>query len=262
MTVTFGKIIELGGQPLTGGDGPLICTPLVASDEPSLLRELDAVCVKRPDLVEWRVDFFSGIGDTARVLALARAIRERAGKRPIIFTRRSTREGGQPTGITEEQVLSLCEAVCATGCVDFLDYEMSSEARHFQAARQAAQRAGVQLIASFHDFDGTPPGEEIVARLVAMEQAGADIAKVAVMPRVIEDVLTLLGATVAARRRIGLPIISMSMGAYGSLSRLFGWAFGSSVSFAVGDQASAPGQMPIEDLRLVVDIVRRALAAG
>jgi 3-dehydroquinate dehydratase-1 len=52
----------------------------------------------------------------------------------------------------------------------------------------------------------------------------------------------------------------MSMGAYGSLSRLFGWAFGSSVTFAVGDQASAPGQMSIEELRVVLEILQRSLA--
>ncbi len=116
------------------------------------------------------------------------------------------------------------------------------------------------MIASFHDFQQTPSAAEIVARLVTMEEAGADIAKVAVTPRAIDDVLTLLGATLAGSRQIRLPIISVSMGPYGSLSRLFGWTFGSSVTFAVGDKASAPGQVAIEDLRIVLDILRRSLA--
>ncbi|WP_186408604.1 type I 3-dehydroquinate dehydratase [Candidatus Accumulibacter aalborgensis] len=254
------KTIEVGGGNVAGGKEPLICTPLVAIDERSLLRELAAVCAKQPDLIEWRVDFFSGIADTVRVVALARALRENAGGVPIIFTRRSTREGGEPTGISEEQVLALYEAVCETSCVDFVDCEMSSDALHFQAVRQAAQRAGIQLIASFHDFQQTPSAADIVARFVAMERAGADIAKVAAMPRAIDDVLTLLAATLEGNRQIRLPIISMSMGPYGSLSRLFGWAFGSSVTFAVGEQASAPGQVPIEDLRAVLEILQRALA--
>lgn len=253
------RTIEVNGKPVAGGKEPLICTPLVARDEQAVLRELTAVCAKRPDLIEWRVDFFAGIADSARVVALAREIRERAGGAPIIFTRRSTREGGEPTGMSEEQVLALYEAVCKTRCVDFVDYEMSSDPGHFQSALQAAHRAGAQLIASYHDFQQTPPGAEIVARFVAMEQAGADIAKVAVMPRAIDDVLTLLGATLEGSRQITLPIISMSMGAYGSLSRLFGWTFGSSVTFAVGDKASAPGQVPIEELRVVLDILQRSL---
>jgi 3-dehydroquinate dehydratase I len=92
-----------------------------------------------------------------------------------------------------------------------------------------------------------------------MEQAGADVAKVAVMPQGLEDVLTVLQATLDGQKKIRLPIISMSMGAYGSLSRLFGWVFGSSVSFAVGQKASAPGQVPIEDLKVVLDVLQRAL---
>ena len=255
------KGIAVRGKPVAGGKEPLICTPLVARDEASVLRELAVVCAKRPDLIEWRVDFFAGIADSTRVVALAREIRQQAGSVPIIFTRRSTREGGEPIGIAEEQVLSLYRAVCETGCVDFVDYEINGEPQHFQAARQAAHRAGAQLIASFHDFQQTPPADEIVARLVTMEEAGADIAKVAVTPRAIDDVLTLLGATLAGSRQLRLPIISVSMGPYGSLSRLFGWTFGSSVTFAVGDKASAPGQVAIEDLRIVLDILRRSLAA-
>ena len=92
-----------------------------------------------------------------------------------------------------------------------------------------------------------------------MEQAGADIAKIAVMPKELRDVLTLLDATLSAHNTLQIPLISMSMGGYGSLSRLFGWVFGSSVSFAVGEKASAPGQVPIEQLNTVVDIVHRAL---
>lgn len=255
------KGIEVRGKPIAGGREPLICTPLVARDEPSVLRELAVVCAKRPDLIEWRIDFFAGIADSARVVALAREIRKQAGSVPIIFTRRSTREGGEPIGIAEEQVVSLYRDVCEAGCVDFVDYEINSEPEHFQAARQAAHRAGAQLIASLHDFQQTPPAPEIVARLVTMEQAGADIAKVAVTPRTIDDVLTLLGATLTGSRQIRLPIISVSMGPYGSLSRLFGWTFGSSVTFAVGDKASAPGQVAIEDLRIVVDILHRSLTA-
>ena len=78
------KVIEVGGKPVAEGKEPLICTSLIASDEPSILRQLTAVCAKRPDLIEWRVDFFAGIANTARVVALARKIRENAGAIPIL----------------------------------------------------------------------------------------------------------------------------------------------------------------------------------
>ncbi len=253
------KSIELRGQPVAGGKVPLVCTPLVARDETALLLELAAVCVKKPDLIEWRVDFFAAIADVAQVVAAARKVRENAQGIPIIFTRRSIREGGEPIGISEDQVLALVEAVCESGCVDFVDCELSSDPAHFQGALAAARKCGAQLIASFHNFQRTPASAEIVGKLLAAEQAGADIAKVAVMPQGIEDVLTLLSATLEGHKKIGLPIISMSMGPYGSLTRLFGWAFGSSVTFAVGDKASAPGQVPIEDMRVVLEVLQRSM---
>ena len=258
--MNLSKPLLLNGSPIGGGKEPLICTPLVAKNELDLLRELTAVSAKSPDLIEWRVDFFEGIADTPRVLALAEQIVKAAGGIPIIFTRRSIREGGAKIPLDEDQVLALYQAVCAAKCVAFVDYELSSDPVHFNAALHAAHQAGVQLIASFHNFEQTPPAAEIVAKFIQAELSGADIAKVAVMPRAIEDVLTLLSATLEGNRMIQLPIISMSMGPYGSLSRLFGWAFGSSVTFAVGAQASAPGQIPVEELRTVLEILQRSLA--
>jgi 3-dehydroquinate dehydratase I len=40
---------------------------------------------------------------------------------------------------------------------------------------------------------------------------------------------------------------------------LCGGAFGSALSFAVGQNASAPGQMPIEELDAALAILRKAL---
>ncbi|MBL8473767.1 MAG: type I 3-dehydroquinate dehydratase [Rhodocyclaceae bacterium] len=255
----FAKPIRLRGQILGGGKLPLVCAPLVAADADGLRAELAAVRAKAPDLIEWRVDFFAAITDTPAVLDALAELRAGAQGIPILFTRRSTREGGHATGLTEPQVLCLYEAVCDTGNVDFVDWELSGEPDLFRHVLAAARRSGAQLIASFHDFHKTPPKDDLVAKFVAMAEVGADIAKVAVMPQDMADVLVLFAATQEAHRRIALPIVSMAMGGHGSLSRMVGWAFGSSITFAVGSQASAPGQIPIEDLRQLLDAIRRGM---
>ncbi len=255
----FSRPIQLRSALLQADKEPLACTPLIGSTEQEVLSELSAIVPKRPDLLEWRVDFFSGIADTARVQALAGVIHEQAAGIPIIFTRRSIREGGTAIPLDEAQVFTLYEAVCGSGLVDLFDYELSVEAPYFERAVGLARDTGARLIASYHNFQATPDAAELVAKFVAMEKAGADIAKIAVMPKELRDVLTLLDATLTARETIGIPIISMSMSCYGSLSRLFGWVFGSTVSFAVGEKSSAPGQVPIEELKAVVDIVHRAI---
>lgn len=257
--MSFSRSIRLARKSLATDQEPLICTPLVGATEEAIVRELAIMLPKRPDLLEWRVDFFSGITDSRRVVALSQDIQRQAGDIPIIFTRRSMREGGNAIPLDEDQVFALYAAVCGAGGVDLFDYELSVEPRYFQQAVALAKDTGCRLIASYHNFQETPAATTLVATFVAMEQAGADVAKIAVMPKELRDVLTLLEATLSARNTISLPIISMSMGAYGSLSRLFGWMFGSSVSFAVGEQSSAPGQIPIEPLKTVVDILQHAL---
>ncbi len=257
----YSRPIALAHRVIGADREPLVCAPLVGRDEATLRTELDAVLAKAPDLVEWRVDFFEGIGQVQRVVSLGREIRERAGPVPIVFTRRSTREGGTPIAIDEDQVFELYAAACRCGCVDLIDVELSSQPRHWQAGLALVRETGVRMIGSFHDFARTPAKDELVAKFAAMQHGGADIAKVAVMPQHPRDVLTLLDATLEARETLEIPLISMSMGGYGVLSRLFGWMYGSTVSFAVGDKASAPGQVPIADLQAVVEVLRRALAA-
>ena len=87
------KAVDVRGRKL-GGETPLLCTPLVGRTRERVLAEAASVVRQKPDLVEWRVDFFDRIGDTAAVIDTARALRDAVGKRPIIFTRRAEKEGG------------------------------------------------------------------------------------------------------------------------------------------------------------------------
>lgn len=256
------RIIEAAGKGRGAAEPPLLCAPLVGRTRQALLAEAAAVMARRPDLVEWRVDFFEGIGRPGEVVALGRELRALAGETAILFTRRSTREGGEPIPIGEAEVASLCAQVCRAGWCDYVDQELSSAPADLAAVREAARQAGVGLVASFHDFQETPPAEVILAKLSQAQELGADVAKVAVMPRRLEDVLTLLGATLRARQELRIPLITMSMGALGSLSRLVGWVFGSAVTFGVGASSSAPGQVPLEELRAVAAALRRSLDPG
>ena len=256
----IGKPITLHGKPLGSGRFPTICTPLVGRSHAQVLAELALVLPKQPDLLEWRVDFFAGIADTAAVLALAAAIRAAAGGIPVLFTRRSTKEGGEPIPLSEEQVVALMAAVCASGAVDLVDFEMNNDAEHIARVRAAAHAHGVQLLLSFHNFQSTPAQELLCQRFAQAQALGADVAKIAVMPQRLEDVLAVLAATLESSQKLDIPVASMSMGGFGALTRLVGGMFGSAMSFAVGAAASAPGQVPIEDMHTVLAILQKSLA--
>ena len=214
---------------------------------------------KKPDILEWRVDFFADIANTAEVISMATAIRTAVAGIPLLFTRRSIREGGEKIALSEEKVIALYQAVCESRQIDLIDFEMSNDTAHIALVREAAKAHDVKLVLSFHNFSFTPGLETLGQRFLQAEQLGADVAKVSVMPRNLEDVLTLLGATLSASQKLRIPLISMSMGPYGSLTRLFGWTFGSALTFAVGASSSAPGQVPIEDLNTVLAIVQKSL---
>jgi 3-dehydroquinate dehydratase I len=260
--VSTPRALQWRGQPLGGGRFPAICAPLVGRTREQVVAEAAAVAAKQPDLLEWRVDFFEGIADTAAVLAVAAAIKKAAGGLPLLFTRRSSREGGEAIALAEPQVIALYRAVCASGHIDFIDYEMGNDAAQVAQVRDAARAGGVQLVLSFHDFHGTPARELLQQRFALAQQLGADVAKIAVMPRGMDDVLTLLAATLDASRTLTIPVISMAMGGAGAITRLAGGLFGSALSFAVGQQASAPGQWPIEELEAALALLRKASGAS
>lgn len=255
----IGKPIELNGKLVSDGKFPLICTPLVGRTRTKILDELNVVLAKQPDILEWRVDFFEDIGNTVEVIALAKNIKQMAGEIPLLFTRRSIREGGEKIALTEEQVIALYLAVCESRTVDFIDFEMSNDSADVCRIREAAKTNGRGLILSFHNFHYTPGLEFLNQRFLEAERLGADVAKIAVMPRDLGDLLTLLTATQQSAQKLKIPLVSMSMGSYGALTRLFGWAFGSAMTFAIGASSSAPGQVPIEDLNMVLEILRKSI---
>lgn len=251
------KAVDAHGRKL-GGDTPLLCTPLVGRTHARVLAEAAGVLKQKPDIIEWRVDFFDRIGDTAAVIETARALRGVVGNRPVIFTRRAERGGGERTTIADAAVVDLYDAVAASGLVEFVDLEMDNETEHLRRVRESARRHAVRLILSYHNLSYTPGFDYLVDRFLEAERLGADVAMVQVMPRNRADVLRLLAATAEADEKTRIPLISISAGPLGSVSRMVGGLFGSWLSFGVGESASAPGQIPIGDLVTVFDIIRRA----
>ncbi|VBB09094.1 3-dehydroquinate dehydratase type i [Lucifera butyrica] len=247
------------GKMIGEGTRPLICTPLVGKTKDIILLELVTVLEKEPDIIEWRVDFFTQIADTAAVIEVAKAIRNAAGSIPIIFTIRSIREGGQPISLSDREAIELNAAICKHTDVEYVDCELSNEPENIKYLREVARQNNTKIIASFHNFDYTPGKDILLQKFVDAQEYGLDVGKVAVMPKALDDVLTLLSVTLEARRKVKIPLISMSMGGYGAVTRMIGGVFGSSLTFAVGQNASAPGQVPIDDLRTVLHIVEKSM---
>lgn len=242
-----------------GAGIPKICVPIVGVTREEILAAAENIKSTKADVVEWRVDWYEDIFDFAKTEATMQALREVIGEMPILFTFRTSKEGGEKA-IETGAYVELNQNAAKTGLIDLVDVEVFTGDEAVKAVVETAHANGVKVIASNHDFHKTPAKEEIVSRLRKMQELGADIPKIAVMPQNKKDVLTLLAATEEmASEYADRPIITMSMSGTGVISRLCGEVFGSALTFGAVGKVSAPGQMGIEDLTTVLGLLHKSL---
>lgn len=238
---------------------PKICVPIVGTTKEEILNAAETIKTTAADVVEWRVDWYEDIFDFEKTEETMRALRETLGEMPILFTFRTSKEGGEKA-IETDVYVELNQKAARTGLIDLIDVEAFTGDDAVKAVIGTAHECGVKVVASNHDFQKTPEKEEIVSRLRRMQELGADIPKIAVMPQNKKDVLTLLSATEEmATDFADRPIITMSMSGPGVISRLCGEVFGSALTFGAVGKASALGQMRAGDLQTVLELLHKSL---
>ena len=237
---------------------PKICVPIVGTTNEELLEEAKSLKEVKLDLVEWRVDFYKDVNDIEKVKTILKILVEVLKDTPILFTFRSKREGGEREISTEYYIKLNCEII-RTKLVDLVDVELFTGDEFVNKIVETAHKNKVNVVMSNHDFFKTPSKEDIVSRLKKMIELNADLPKIAVMPKCEADVLTLLCATNEMKQKYeDQPIITMSMSGIGVISRITGEFFGSCLTFGAAKKISAPGQMGVEDLYSVLQLLHRS----
>jgi len=238
---------------------PKICVPIVAKTKEEIISEALSFKNMHVDVVEWRVDWFDHVEYIEKVNDVLKDLVPALNNIPLLFTFRTSKEGGEKE-IDPKIYAKLNKDVAATGLVDMIDIEAFIGDEIVKDIIKCAHDVDVKIVASNHDFDKTPSKDEIIHRLRKMQDLGADILKIAVMPKCKLDVLELLEATVIMSEKYGdRPIITMSMESTGVLSRLVGEVFGSALTFGAAKKASAPGQINVEDLYEVLQLIHKSI---
>ena len=281
-----------GGRSIPGPDGlPAVAVSLTGPSLAHARAQARRAIGAGADVLELRVDLLEEAGAlaapepldaaaaAARILECLRGLVEiidadgadaDAGA-PVLLTCRTAAEGGRARLDDASYVALLCSVL--DGLTDWAP-EHRPAAIDVEVQRgclpqvcEQAHGLGIDVVASFHDFEATPADEDLEEVLARMACEGADLAKIAVWPTSAEDVVRLLGVcarvTAGAREApgLGVPVAAMSMGALGAVSRVAP-AFGTALTFAVvpdeqGEApASAPGQMPIQDVRRCLELLR------
>lgn len=247
---------------------PKVAVPIVAQHPAEIVAECEKIQALPCDLIEWRADYYlSRMGNLNELLTDKNAYLDMvkilddlnyiAAGKPIIFTVRSRRQGGQ-VQLTKEQLASIYGLIAQSGLADFVDIELYHKQKELDGDwifRQIEEvhRCGAKVILSHHDFDCMPDPSEIVDLVKTMYRLGADVCKVAAMAYNSEDAKTLLKATAfLSKNGIG-PLIMLAMGDAGKSSRVAGGRYGSCITFAAGTTESAPGQVDAYTMKKWLD---------
>lgn len=242
-----------------GKGRPKICIPIMGKTIQDLKQELQGLQGLPFDIIEWRMDHFKDILNQEKALEAVHLVRQALKDIPLLATFRTAKEGGEMT-ISIEEYIQLNRWMIDSGMIDFIDVECFTGDMAVKTIVDHAHAHSVYVIMSNHDFNQTPSYDEIIARLRLMQDMNADIPKIALMPQSKKDVLTVLQATLDMYEQYAdRPIITMSMGPNGVISRLSGELFGSCLTFGAAKVASAPGQIDVINLDTVLEIFHKSL---
>jgi 3-dehydroquinate dehydratase-1 len=200
------------------------------------------------DVVEARLDLFPS--PTLASSAEACRVLESSGT-PVLVTLRSARQGGRSQASDAERLANIRAALALASWVDIEDDASIVP----EVAALAASRNG-QLIVSHHDFDRTPPIDELLRLADRCRPTPGAIAKIATAVRDEADreaLFALLAQCPPLTCVIGMgaaPELRIELPARGSL-----------LAYGYLDAATAPGQLSVADTHARLLLASPAYAA-
>ncbi|MDV8150933.1 type I 3-dehydroquinate dehydratase [Acinetobacter pittii] len=248
--------VALAAQTQLAATAVKTIVPITAKTKEQALAQAQVIAnTADADLAEFRIDLLSFASDTKQVIALGHELKKILGNKPMIATIRTKNEGGQ-LEISDVDYGKTYQAYLKNPFMDWLDVEMFRDQKVVSDIVQKAHQKKVLIVMSNHDFQKTPSQDEIEKRLLKQDHMGADILKIAVMPKSKQDVFTLMNATLKVSQQTTKPLLTMSMGQLGTISRVASANMGGSYSFGMIGQASAPGQIDVTKLKQILQTVQ------
>ncbi|MFY7557714.1 type I 3-dehydroquinate dehydratase [Acinetobacter baumannii] len=248
--------VALAAQAQPAATAVKTIVPITAKTKEQALAQAQVIAnTADADLAEFRIDLLSFASDTKQVIALGHELKKILGNKPMIATIRTKNEGSQ-LEISDADYGKTYQAYLKNPFMDWLDVEMFRDQKVVSEIVQKAHQKKVLVVMSNHDFQKTPSQDEIEKRLLKQDQMGADVLKIAVMPKSKQDVFTLMNATLKVSQQTTKPLLTMSMGQLGTISRVATANMGGSYSFGMIGQASAPDQIDVTKLKQILQTVQ------
>lgn len=218
---------------------------------------------KGPDLIELRFDYISESKFITHSF-LRELISIIPPKIPKIFTFRKKQEGGKYNLSKNERLDILSRLIEVKP--DYLDIEINSESEVLKSLIDLAYDNNVQLIFSYHDFEKSITYEEIAEMLIRFDEKlknellidlskiNESIFKIILTAQVFDDNLNVLNICKKLSQQ-DKKFVCFAMGDVGILARILCVKFGSLWTYGSLEEKTAPGQINIEKIREIHQLV-------
>jgi len=182
----------------------------------------------------------------ANVKAIFSQAAAQKGKAKLIATCR-------PGKLDEERRKGLLACAIENGA-EYVDVEVEANDAYKAEIAAMARKKGCKVIVSYHDYERTPPAEDLKQIVRQCFKSGADIAKISCMVQSGQDNARLLGLLDSGKK-----LVVIGMGARGRLTRLVAPLLGSAFTYAssAGGKETAEGQIDKAQLEKMMEELKR-----
>ena len=248
---------------IIGGEKTYIALPLTGTSAEEIYESARKASESTAEIIEIRADFYEEVRNRKALTELLEHLRSLLPVQCLLFTLRTANEGGA-LEVTEEEYADIIRCAAESRRIDLIDIEAffnTEDKTHpinvsdiSTVLLGECQSCGLPVLFSNHDFSGTPDKAELMRRLRIMEEAGADIVKIACMPQNSFDAGRIAAVSALAKEQLSVPHVLIAMGEKGALTRTCAGRIGSAFSFGcLPGQESAPGQMDVNTLRTAME---------
>lgn len=219
-----------------------ICASIIES---SIEEAVEKACKTKADLVEVRLDYVKDYTGLDRLSEI---------DKPVISTCMPEWEGGKFIGDEAGRLRLLKQSVKYS---DYVTIELKTRKKIRDELIKKASEDNVKVIIAYHDHVKTPQPWKIKEIIRKEEEAGADIGKIAFHARNYWDVVKTMQPLL--ERHEGIPLITVSMGELGKISRILSPLWGSYLTYGSCGRGleSAPGQLTVDEIRQIFEILSR-----
>lgn len=248
------KVITVRNKKMGGGTRN-ICTPVQGKNFSEIKKEIDKIKIENPDFIEWRADLFEK-KDLSTKLEVLKYFYEEIPEIPIIYT-----PFFEDITINEakkelEEIIELMENVK----IDIVNINLVGIEDLTPHIVSEINSRGSYCMLTTRFISDTPNNGVMLSTLKKMEYLGADIVQILVKPDSYSDLLRFLDVSnTYFEADKSVPLIAVAYTSIGLISRILGYAFGTTLTYAYTMFPTLSGQMTMEELNTIYGILDKYL---